>query len=103
MPRLIDADTLKEQIDHILLIWNAGRAHGKRLLEKAIREYTNAVSKKIETAPTVDAVPVIRCRDCKYNDGIGGQCPVQSTGDPFYNYKPEDNWFCADGERRDNG
>lgn len=48
-----------------------------------------------------DIVEVLRCKDCKYHDGLDGQCPVQSTGDPFYDYKPDDNWFCADGERRE--
>ena len=36
---------------------------------------------------------VVRCKDCIYQDGKDGQCPVQSTGDPFYDSKPDDNWF----------
>lgn len=44
---------------------------------------------------------LVRCKGCKHRDGKDGQCPVQSTGDPFYDYKPDDNWYCADGERRE--
>lgn len=42
---------------------------------------------------------LVRCKDCKHHDGKDGQCPVQSTGDPIYDYKPTDNWYCGDGER----
>ena len=42
-----------------------------------------------------DAVPVVRCKDCKH---IGNmyKCPV------FYSKeKQSDNWFCADGRKKD--
>ena len=49
----------------------------------------------IEDAPTVDAVEVVRCKDCRfrYQDGanfclLGSMCM-------------SDEWFCADGERRE--
>lgn len=55
----------------------------------------------IESAPTVDAVPVVRCRECAHYETAGckdgyGWCNarvVDSTG--VY-----DDFFCADGERR---
>ena len=53
MGRLIDADA----IEHCLVI--GGRRHGKTIISEIIR-------RAIQTAPTVDAVPVIRCKDCKY-------------------------------------
>lgn len=51
MVRLIDADA----IEHCLVI--GGRRHGKTIISEFIR-------RAIQTAPTVDAVPVIRCKDC---------------------------------------
>lgn len=55
----------------------------------------NAVLNAIEYAPTIDAVPVVRCKDCKhwerdviFNDGW---CRGKRHGNP--------EWFCADGER----
>lgn len=55
-----------------------------------------------DISPTIDAVPVVRCKDCVYgtpcNDGeydckkdIG---TIQTTV-----HKPD--WFCADGERKE--
>ena len=63
--------------------------------------------------PTVDAEPVIRCKDCKHrpkrtgNEGNGFdyefpdyKCPCQCD-DGWYNRMPSDNWFCANGERKE--
>ena len=75
----------------------------------------------IETAirniPAVEAVPVVRCRDCKHrptdNRGTGedctnfaiefpdGLCPCQCEEDGWYNWYPPDDWFCANGEHRE--
>ena len=58
----------------------------------------------INNASTVDAVPVVRCRDCKYfvehNDGQGGNCNHLDY-DGEYEFSVAGDWFCADGERRD--
>lgn len=43
---------------------------------------------------------IVLCKDCIHQDGKDGQCPVQNTGDPFYDSKPDDDWFCADGKRK---
>lgn len=64
----------------------------------------------IKEAPTVDAVPVIRCKDCKhrpYRDGDGmidGDyvCPYLCD-DPFYSVMPREDWFCHRAERRHDG
>ena len=53
----------------------------------------------IKTAPTVDAVPVVRCRECKWwqEDDDIGHC---DNPDGLDNYaKPED--FCSYGERKE--
>ena len=44
----------------------------------------------IRAAPTVDAVPVVRCKDCKYF-----KTRLCENEDNY------DDWFCADGERKD--
>ena len=48
------------------------------------------VLNKLDAAPTIDAVPVVRCKDCKYFKTW--LCQNED------NY---DDWFCADGERKD--
>ncbi len=51
--------------------------------------------------PTVDAVPVVRCADCKYlNEDLAvgewdGSCRYCNTHSVLY------SWFCSQGERRD--
>lgn len=53
----------------------------------------------MRTNPTVDAVEVVRCRNCRFwhNDGIMTTCD-RMIGNGY-----EANWFCANGERKDNG
>lgn len=50
----------------------------------------------ILSAPTVDAVPVVRCKDCAFRDD-----PHKSTAYlPCTEMRTASNWFCADGKRR---
>lgn len=52
---------------------------------------------KIANAPTIDAVPVVRCKDCKirYTDRCG-MFDVDSEGE-----WTDDNGFCQYGERKE--
>ena len=59
----------------------------------------------IEAAPTVDAVPVVRCRECRYRFKNNGHdksgCPIIDA-----NIWMDDDDFCSHGERKegaDNG
>jgi hypothetical protein len=77
--RLIDANALKEQIiKEIHCYWNNGDG-GYYLAEDVIPD--------IEDAPTVDAVEVVRCRDCIY----------RHTRHNCHGRKMD--FFCADGKR----
>nr|DAE39088.1 MAG TPA: RecR protein [Caudoviricetes sp.] len=75
--RLIDADKLERQE-----YWGNERCF----------DYVDA--EDIDNAPTVDAVPVVRCKDCKHYD-IGGSCIICG----FQSRKPDD--FCSYGERKE--
>lgn len=49
----------------------------------------------IENAPTIDAVEVVRCKDCKYHithDRMNG-CKI------WWGWANDDNRFCSYGER----
>lgn len=50
----------------------------------------------LDTFPTVDAVPVVKCRECKNYAGakIGGFCELNES------YWEEEN-FCSYGERKE--
>lgn len=52
------------------------------------------VQKALETAQAIDAVPVVRCRECKYHNKP--PCPMRLS----FNWT-EDNDFCSYGERKD--
>ena len=41
---------------------------------------------------------IVRCKDC-VNRGTS-RCPCHYSGDPYIDWTPDDDWFCADGERR---
>ena len=48
-----------------------------------------------DISPTIDAVPVVRCKDCKHLANMY-KCPC------FYSKeKQPDDWFCADGVAKD--
>ena len=62
----------------------------------------------IEKLPSAQP-EIIRCKDCKHRptgenrDDLefpDEMCPCQCE-DFWYNWKPADNWFCENGERRD--
>ena len=51
----------------------------------------------IENCPTIDAVPVVRCKDCKHYNTIGcskgfGWCENIDRG-------TSDNFYCANGKK----
>lgn len=52
----------------------------------------------IVKAPTVDAVEVVRCKDCAWFNKAG--CAIYIVDDSD---KPKENDFCSYGERKDNG
>ena len=81
MKRLIDADQLIKEA-------NADGAYG----------YVDA--KQITDAPTVDAVPVVRCRDCaKLGLFTCPICFIENKTLHFINHSPD--FYCGEGERKD--
>ena len=62
---------------------------------------------RIEDAPTVDAVPVVRCKDCKHlcvwnRKDIYAFCPKTTIA--FLPFERDTRtFFCSCGERKDGG
>lgn len=81
--RLIDADAIpfRDELKRLSVL-----DHDKYITAETL-EYM------LEHAPTVDAVPVIRCRECKHSDAYN-HCTRLSIWN-----KPED--FCSYAERRE--
>lgn len=84
MARLIDADALGRDAFHIKQ-WGNGI--------RCVVDWDD-----IEAAPTVDAVEVVRCKDCAYNEN---GCCTHSENYDDTRYRPD--YFCADGYRRTDG
>ena len=95
--RLIDANELKKfpiRIDHYDKV--NGNEHFVLGIESVL-EYA-------ENLPTVDAVEVVRCKDCKHYDNSEGICWCELNskfypGGLDWHCFPEDG-FCSYGERR---
>ena len=56
--------------------------------------------RRVELMPTIDAVPVVRCKDCKHSlkDDLFRTRWCQKPG---HVKEVKDEFFCADGERKD--
>ena len=85
--RLIDANALKSYMDECSK-------------ETRFRVYYGYATSFIDAAPTVDAVEVTRCKDCKYwqdnNDGYPHEECRWGHGET-----PDANDFCSYGERKE--
>ena len=99
--RLIDAnayaaemkvrqDALKELIDDAVAMDNW------EMYDGLSREFSVFVEAKLtlDAMPTVDAVPVVRCKDCQHYDGKWCLLLDMVNSDMG-------DWFCAYGERKD--
>lgn len=57
--------------------------------------------KDLDDAPTVDAVPVVRCKDCMRRGTT--DCSMLEAFNSYPFHEPEDDAFCSNGERRTDG
>lgn len=98
--RLVDADAIlkaDENSDKVLVLGSG----------KSLEIAYALLKKKVEDAPTVDAVVVTRCKDCKHlrvwnRKDIYAFCP--KTNIVFLPFdKDTRTFFCSLGERKDGG
>lgn len=83
--RLIDADKFE--------------VYSYTLISPDFEKGVLSVLEKLDAAPTIDAVEVVRCKDCKYSyDDISGlYC---SHGVCIYCIVPP-NFYCPEGKRKE--
>lgn len=114
--RLIDATDLVRRVlevrDEIKIVTTERYGLGVPVPDRhgmAMRGGIRKALREIETSPTVDAVEVVRCKDCKRR-GIACECPMCYTEDSYdedygYDYwdvdKTVDDGFCHCGEKVD--
>ena len=86
--RLIDADALMDVI----------RQHEYRLATKHgsidYGMFTLGIQQAVDEQQTIDAAPVVRCRECKYHNKP--PCPMKLS----FNWT-EDEDFCSYGKRKE--
>ena len=103
--RLCDLDEIKIQVKR-----QYEDCHGYSGNKKAIyREAILAVRSILHSAKTIDAVPVVRCRECKHR--YTEDCPMffhasywhKGYGEYVYydTDHTEDDYFCQEGERKE--
>ena len=94
--RPIDADALKAHIDKLPALPD-GNFAGTHSALKAL----------INMQPTIDAVPVVMCRECKhYREALSqtsdNAVVVWCAADKYpHNDVMPDDWYCAAGEREE--
>ena len=89
--RLIDADALKKKLFYFDIEFDDGHHE----IHYAYKE------KDVDDAPTIDAVEVVRCKDCKYWDKTW----TNSWAKDYHYCSMVDgvrkvDFYCADAERR---
>ena len=88
--RLIDADALKTK---------AIRCETFKLTDSPV--FLKAVgTKEIDRAPTIDAVEVVRCKDCIYSYEEFGF--IYCTFGPYGDCAVPSQFYCAEGKRKEN-
>ena len=92
--RLIDADYLDEKMGRLA---NRYALIGKK---ETARDY-NFVRTVLETAPTMDAEIVVRCKDCKFALTHPFNANQLVCSKPINWRAIEPNHFCSYGERRE--
>ena len=85
--RLIDANELVRKINELDVFYFSGETdiqiHDCQMVE------LGAVLAAIDEAATVDALEVVRCKDCKKRE------ICRTTN--IWAVAPNDDWYCADG------
>ena len=86
--RAIDGDALIKKLDDAADELNSKKSPYLRYAAAALE----SVSDDVKNAPIFDAVPVVRCREC-----IRFEACIKCG----FLEKDEGDWYCADGERKD--
>ena len=101
--------------DQFTMGYNNGLEAGKNLaLELLKQQECKSCGIVFDYGYKAGKEAVVRCKDCKhrpkkpdwetYEDGADiefpdGKCPCQCSSDRYYSWYPDDDWYCAEGER----
>lgn len=89
--RLIDADILKRAFEkefNLDNLFSIGMGY-------------ISIMQEINESPTIDAVPIVRCKDCKYSTYYYKCTCSHWDSDQFIYPEVDENDYCSYGERSD--
>lgn len=114
--RLIDADAIYKQVQEAEELAQDRVIDTKETLpfqsyiNPAYTRYLAQVGERtwmkhmIANAPTVDAVPVVRCGECRFSGmTVNGECKYCDIWFPDEAEYMDGDYYCASGERKDGG
>lgn len=99
--RLGDLDAAKNLLLNYYSCVNEGTHKSNHMGDTLMSyEVADLIQDCIDNTPTIDAVPVVRCRECKHWDGFHScHChKADDNGTPIFMREYD---FCSYGERKD--
>lgn len=96
---MYSVDELLERLGLTAINCEDCKHHDKVYISKCENSTWSEVCDILDYMTLIDAEPVVRCEDCKHCDPYDSKC---DCGHAILWQLPRDgNWYCADGERRD--
>ena len=92
--RMIDANEVERKIRLAISSWWCDNNSNAPVIARAMQD----AMQRVIYAPTVDAVPVVRCKDCKHSEPCGES---RQCLHPFGLNACDGSDFCSYGERRE--
>ena len=94
--RLINASRAIARVEEIPLLTDKNQSfyEGCRYMQKRVLRI-------FHTSKTIDAVPVVRCKDCKHFDEYFSKCYLFCDNEIEVQLEVESDHYCSYGERKD--
>ena len=92
--RLIDANEVERKLRLAISSWWCDNNSNAPVIARAMQD----AMQRVIYAPTVDAVEVVRCKDCKHRGS--NLCPME-TVELYPWFGTKNDAFCSYGERRE--
>ena len=98
MGRMIDANALLSEMEK----YSDDTARSKNEYLFGMQQRLETCIELVEDAPTVDAVPVVRCKDCMHYGFTDNRIPEEQVWwCYFWDDVRSPDAYCSDGERED--